>query len=167
MHGAPRTNWSKAHHASWSHSSSINLSLVDAAYHDVVDVILTKVQLQEIGTGALAPLRGPDEVTRQARDFEDQKQRAKEYASTIQELAKSLESSAKSFTVEPNSTHRPDKWKSSAKCLRVSIHDVRARAEKICQYPSSSDEDDSSQLEISANRSKRRRPKCSKRFNES
>lgn len=128
---------------------------------------LTKVQLQEIGTGALAPLRGPDEVTRQARDFEDQKQRAKEYASTIQELAKSLESSAKSFTVEPNSTHRPDKWKSSAKCLRVSIHDVRARAEKIRQYPSSSDEDDSSQLEISANRSKRRRPKCSKRFNES
>ena len=90
VHGAPRTNWSEAFHSSWSHSSSINLSLVDAAYHDIVDAILTEVQLQEIGSGALAPLRGPDEATRQARDFEDQKQRAKEYASTIQEITKNL-----------------------------------------------------------------------------
>lgn len=74
VHGAPRTNWSEAFHSSWSHSSSINLSLVDAAYHDIVDAILTEVQLQEIGSGALAPLRGPDEATRQARDFEEQRQ---------------------------------------------------------------------------------------------
>ena len=82
VHGAPRTNWSEAVHSSWSRSSSINLSLVDAAYQDLVDAILTEVQLQEISSGALAPLRGPDEATRQARDFEDQKHRAKEYAST-------------------------------------------------------------------------------------
>lgn len=55
VHGAPKTNWAEAFHASRSHSASINLSLVDAAYHDIVDAILTKVQLQEIGTGTLAP----------------------------------------------------------------------------------------------------------------
>ena len=166
VHGAPRTNWSEAFHSSWSHSSSINLSLVDAAYHDIVDAIPTEVQMQEIGSGAMAPLRGPDEATREAREFEEQKQRAKEYASTIQEIAKNLESAAQSFTVESDSTHRPDKRRSSAKRLRVSIQHVRARAEEIRLYSSSSEEE-SQQSDIVNNRSKRRRTKRSKRFNQS
>ena len=65
VHGAPRTNWSEAFHSSWSHSSSINLSLVDAAYHDIVDAILTEVQMQEIGSGAMAPLRGNEQKNTQ------------------------------------------------------------------------------------------------------
>lgn len=43
-----------------THSGPINLSLLNAAYHDIVDAILTEVQLQEIGSGNLAPLRDPD-----------------------------------------------------------------------------------------------------------
>lgn len=167
IHGAPRTNWSEAFHASWSHSSSINLSLVDAAYHDIVDAILTEVQLEEIGAGTLAPFRGPDEVTRQARDFQEQKRRAAEYASTIQKVAKDLESASKSFTVEPLSTHRPDKWRSTKKRQRVSIHEVRARAEVIRLDSSSSEEEPNEQTNSNGKRSKRRRPKRSKRFNDS
>ena len=138
VHGAPKTNWAEAFHASWSHSDSINLSLVDAAYHDIVDAILTEVQIQEIGNGTLAPLRGPDEATRQAREFQEQKQRAKDYASTISILAKSLESAGSSFTVDPNSTHRPDKWR-SGKRQRVSVNEVRDRADEIYLDSSSSE----------------------------
>ena len=166
VHGAPRTNWSEAFHASWSHSSSINLSLVDAAYHDIVDAILTELQLEEIGTGTLAPFRGPDEATRQARDFQDQTRRAAEYASTIQKVAKDLESASKSFTVDPLSTHRPDKWKCAKKRQRVSIHEVRARAEVI-RLNSSSSEEENDQINTFEKRSKRRRPRRSKRFNDS
>lgn len=81
-------------------------------------------------------------------------------------MTKNLESAAKSFNVEPDCTHRPDKWKSSAKCLCVSIQDVRSRAEEICLYSSSSEEE-SQRTDIPKNRSKRRGHKRSKRFNES
>ena len=157
---------SEAFHTSWSHSSSINLSLVDAAYNNIVDAILTEEQMQEIGSGAMALLRGPYEATRKARKFEEQKQRAKEYASTIKEIAKNLVSAAQSCTRESDSTHRPDKRRSSAKRLCVSIQHVRARAEEICLYLASSEEE-SQRCDIVNNRSKRRRAKRSKRFNES
>jgi len=115
IHSAPRTNWCEAFHASWSHSSSINLSLVDAAYNDTVDAILTEVQLEEIWTGTLASFRGLDEPTMQARDFQDKTQQAAQYASTSQKVAKHLESALKSFTVDPLSIHRPNGWKSAKK----------------------------------------------------
>ena len=137
---------------------------MDAAYHDIVDAILTDVQLHEIGAGTMAPLRGPDEATRLARDFEDQKQRAKDYASAIATLTKSLESTGNSFMVETNSTHRPDKWKPT-KRKRVSINEVRARAEDIRRYSSSSE--DEIVFNTSAKCLKRRRSKRSKRFQSS
>ena len=137
---------------------------MDAAYHDIVDAILTDVQLHEIGAGTMAPLRGPDEATRLARDFEDQKQRAKDYASTIATLTKSLESTGNSFMVETHSTHRPDKWK-AAKRKRVSINEVRALSEDIRSYSSSSE--DEIVVNTSAKRLKRRRSKRSKRFQSS
>ena len=91
-------------------------------------------------------------------------QRIMQAQSLQKSTTKSLESIGNSFTVEANSTHRPDKWK-PAKRKRVSINEVRARTENIRRYLSSSE--DEIVVDTSSKRLKRRRSKRSKRFQSS
>lgn len=170
LHMSATSNLAEAYHSSWSTSNSIHLSLVDAAYHDICDSILLEAALEEIGEGKMVVGTGPDERTRIAREHNHQNTRAKEYSNQILQMIDVVEQKRQGaiadFNIEPNATHRPDKWVGKQRSKKRK-HTVTASRKDTILVDSTSSESDESGSSSRSKRGARYRHKRSKTFEQS
>ena len=110
----PTTNLAEAVHAAWKCMQATNITLVDAAYHDIAESIHIERQLEQYKSGLYQGGSGPSAYSRQQQNYQSQKKRAEQYSA---ELLK-----------DSTCSHRPTKRKkttkgnSTAKRSRLSAH---------------------------------------------
>ena len=111
---APTTNLAESVHSTWKTIQATNITLVDAAYHDIAETIRIERQLEHYRSGIYQGGTGPSEYSRQQLNYQSQMRRAHQYAA---ELASSDlqeeegEYSERMYLLDPECSHRPTKRK--------------------------------------------------------
>ena len=111
---APTTNLAESVHSTWKPFQATNITLVDAAYHDIAETIRIERQLEHYRSGIYQGGTGPSEYSRQQLNYQSQMRRAHQYAaevasSDLQE--EEGEYSERMYLLDPECSHRPTKRK--------------------------------------------------------
>ena len=117
LYNAPNVNLAEASHASMEHCGGCNLSLVDAAYHDISESLRLAQMLQGYGDGVVKAGSGPSASDQQAREYSQEKRRTESYIWQLDEVIaddvlptgdpRPLENVT--YSVNENASHRPSK----------------------------------------------------------
>lgn len=83
---APTTNLAESVHSVWKTTRSTNITLVDAAYHDIVESIHIERQLQQYRCGLYRGGTGSSAYSRQEQNYHSQMRRADQYASEVSKV---------------------------------------------------------------------------------
>ena len=106
---APTTNLAESIHSVWKNTQATNLTLVDAAYHDMAEAIHIERQIENYKSGGGT---GPSSYSRQEHNYHSQMRRADQYASDVLKMFAEGEDSSNSgsvYLLDPQCSHRPTK----------------------------------------------------------
>ena len=118
---APTTNLAEPVHSAWKTTQATNITLVDAAYHDIAEAIHVERLLEQYKSGLYQGGTGPRAYSRQEQNHQSQMQRADQYASEI--LTDRPDNSSTLYHLDPHCSHRPTKpTKRKSKKSRISSH---------------------------------------------
>jgi hypothetical protein len=105
---APTTNLAESVHSVWKNTRATNITLVDAAYHDIAEAIHIERQIENYKSGLYRGGTGPSAYSRQEHNYYSQMRRAEQYASEVLKTATSEGNSGGNvYLLDPHCSHRP------------------------------------------------------------
>lgn len=143
----PSTNLAESVHSSWKSTQATNITLVDAAYHDIAESIHVERQLEQYKSGGYSGGTGPSAYSRQQKNYRSQMKRAEQYAAEIAEMAdmhtdQMGKCSTTTYPIDPECSHRPTKRKAKQrKKATKKIHISSYCDSEINELSSSSSEE--------------------------
>lgn len=171
---APTTNLAESVHSVWKTTRATNITLVDAAYHDIVESIHIERQLEQYKSGLYRGGTGPSAYSRQEQNYHSQMRRADQYASDVLKLhtgqPDDVDGTDTMYPLDPNCSHRPtrptkrksDLKRKQIKKIRISSHLQDTEIEQLSSSSSEVPSPPSSQQKVK--RSARYRGQRSKAF---
>ena len=113
---APTTNLAESVHSTWKTTQATNITLVDAAYHDIAEAVRIERQIEQYRSGLYQGGTGPSSYSRQQQNFQSQMRRADQYAAELSHASNDLfaeerESAETTYPLDPEWSHRPTKRK--------------------------------------------------------
>ena len=117
----PTTNLAESVHSTWKSTRSTNITLVDAAYHDIAESIHIERQLEQYKLGVYGGGTGPSAISCQQHNYQSQMNRADQYAmELVDEFTDQIsKNSETTYPLDPGCSHRPTKRKQRSKHKKV------------------------------------------------
>lgn len=139
----PTTNLAESVHSTWKRTQSTNITLVDAACHDIAESIHVERQLEQFKSEGYGGGTGPSAYSRQQTNYHSQTKKAEQYAAEILDLdTDHIEPrSTTTYLLDPECSHRPTKRKKKQK--KQGFKKVCVTSGEISQLSSSSSSEDS------------------------
>ena len=106
---APTTNLAESIHSVWKNTQATNLTLVDAAYHDMAEAIHIERQIENYKSGLYRGGTGPSSYSRQEHNYHSQMRRADQYALKMFTEGEDSSNSGSVYLLDPQCSHRPTK----------------------------------------------------------
>ena len=170
---APTTNLAESVHSTWKTTQATNITLVDAAYHDIAEAIRIERQVEHYRSGIYQGGTGPSAYSRQQQNYQSQMRRADQYAAELSNASTNFsrqerETAERMYPLDPDCSHRPTKRKQKphqstkrTKKTRISSH---LTDQEIEQLSSSSEDLPSPTSKTKTKRNARYRGQRSKTF---
>ena len=87
---APTTNLAESVHSTWKTTQATNITLVDAAYHDIAEAVRIERQIEQYRSGLYQGGTGPSSYSHQQQNFQSQMRRADQYAAELSHASNDL-----------------------------------------------------------------------------